>query len=74
MNDTDLWIKNEQEHNQITEKLDSLSDKLQNLKDLANITPMLIRWIVFPLVSILGIAFGAKEVITAIGTKVLAGG
>ena len=65
MTEAELWIKNEKEHIELKKAVEDNTAAVEQLRKVADITPMLIRWVIFPLVSILATVFGAERVITS---------
>ena len=67
MTENELWIKNEAEHQEIRSEimngLTTLSSKLDTMERALSITPLIIKYICFPLIITLGLPFGIKELL-----------
>lgn len=53
-------LENERQHEAIMTEVRKVNDRVNQA---LNITPLLIRWVCFPLVAILGGAYGVGEII-----------
>lgn len=71
MSDIELWVKNEAEHNEIKKNLDNLIVLFEAIKKNTDTAPMLIKWVIFPLISIVAVTFGTKEILNSVGLKML---
>jgi len=47
-------------------KVDSLVEKVASICGQNGMATMLVRWVIFPLVSIMGVTFGAEKIIARI--------
>ena len=49
---------------EIAARLEKLEGKVDALLSQAKIVPLLVKWVIFPLVSILGAAYGIKTIVS----------